>query len=43
MTDDWRNRLRILKVTADEVTAKAQYSISTEEEAAMPPLEQTRP
>ena len=43
MTDDWRNRLRILKVTADEVTAKAQYPISTEEEAAMPPLEQTRP
>ena len=40
MTDDWKKRLRMLKITADEVTAKAQYPVSGIQEAMMPPQEQ---
>lgn len=39
ITTEMRQRLFVLKVTADVVTGKAQYPISTVEEVCMPPLQ----
>ena len=42
ITTEMRNRLFVLKITADIVTGQTQYPISTVDEVPMPPRTKTR-